>query len=177
MEDRFDAPESDWLVDPLPACVDLEALGSVKLLRYLDSWRFWMLIAYLAIVAVVVTLIVLGVKIVNTQADQAAEEKAAQTAQVLQCVSSARNSPDIQSIVGAIGSLANSSIISTRQALVAYPNGELAEVRRASLKRLTIARNAARKFGRQIKSRTPSLASCKRLAGRLNVSLPKGTDD
>lgn len=148
-----------------------------RYVRLFDSWQFWMLIAYFAIVVVMASMVVIGVKVVHTQADRAAELKASQVAQVVACVSSVRNSPDIQNIIGAIYTLANSSIISTQQALKADPSDSLTDVRKKSLKRLLPARAAASKFGRQIKARTPTIASCKALAERLNVALPRGTDE
>ncbi len=148
-----------------------------RYVRLLDSWQFWMVIAYFAIVVVMASLVVLGVKVIHTQADRAAEVKSSQTAQVAACVSNAKNSPDIQKIIGAIGTLANSQIISTEQALKASPDDELAGVRKAALRRLKPARAAAVKFGRQIKARTPTIEQCKKLAERLNVMLPRGAND
>lgn len=136
----------------------------------LDTWKFWVGVAYVGLIAVIVALFVIQRDLANEQARRTAAERAAAVGQVQQCRAQAESRPQLLSLVRAIRLNAANSATSLRGLLRLNPTGPSAELRRASLARARRSVNAADAFTRRLRENMPTDRECRALARRLHVA-------
>lgn len=109
---------------------------------------------------------------------RSADRKSTETSQVSQCYQQVRNAPAVFALLGLIDDLATNSILSSEKALRIAPNDPLASIRRDTIRRLRPKRAAERAFITNARKRTPTVASCHKLATQFGVDdsklKPKG---
>lgn len=140
-----------------------------KARNFLDDWRVWMGIAYLGLALLIVWLFFLNRDIAREQAARAATSRATAVTSLDNCYRMVDNNPDLLAIIDAVALTAQNSITSSLAALAIDPHGQLAPVRRASIKRSQMALAAASKFRSQILRTTPTEERCRALAERLGL--------
>lgn len=128
-----------------------------------------LLVAYFMMAAIIVALYYLNRDVSREQAARAAEQKAGAVSSLDNCYRMVDNNPDLIAIIDAVALTAQNSIASSRAALEIDPDGALAPVRRASIRRNQKAKAAALKFKRQILRTTPTEERCGELAVRLGL--------
>lgn len=148
----------------------------------LDSWRFWIGVAYAGIVLLFVCILVLFSKQINSQAREreraaadvaaaTAQAKIANAAQVGSCVTAWRTAPNVLRILDLLDVLASNSIIANTAALQQDPGSPLTDVRKASLRRLAPAPGTIRVFRDATLKDKRTLTECRALAKKLGVDI------
>ncbi len=148
-------------------------ISEPKIRRRLDSWRFWVGIAYFGIAAVVLGLVVAFSRVSSEAAKRAATQQAANQARVTQCAVAVRNAPIVAGFVDGQRAIIRNSILATIGALANTARTDpLYRVRLASLSRLQEALSNTNQLAGLVSATTPTMASCDRVAAALRVPLP-----
>jgi hypothetical protein len=137
----------------------------------LDSWRFWIGVAYFGLVLLFVCILVLFSKQSDANARERTKLATANSASVGACVSAWRSAPNVLRILDLLDVLAYNSIKANRAAIEQDPMSPLTPIRRASLKRLAPAPQTIEVFRRGTKKDQKTLAECKMLAAKLHVNI------
>lgn len=158
---------------------------AAKVLRRVDRYRFFMWLAYVGIAVAIVIAIRATVRTNHEEARQrlsdaqrVAETRAAATQQVATCFASVKNAPVVAGFIAGQRALIVNGIDGNEAALK-LPNQDpkLAAVRRASLRRLLVAKANNDVLAALIASTTPTRKSCVTLAKKTHVQyqqyLPK----
>lgn len=141
--------------------------------KYLDSWRFWMGVAYFGLAMCMLALYVLFATQADERAARLAQQRALNTSQVSQCLQSLDSGPAIRAITASLEETTRNAIITTEDLLARAPVGEVAAIRRASLVKLRQSLVGIREFDSRIVETTPTLQECRGLAERLDVDIAK----
>ena len=150
-------------------------LGHVPegVLEALDSWKFWVAVAYAGLAGVLLGLYVLFENQSNETARRIAIQRSAAQASVSACVTSVKNAPLSRGFAEAHRALVANQILTTTAALQASPSSDpLYEVRLASLHRLEKAMANADKLIMVVKDTTPTKARCNAIAEGLGLPHP-----
>lgn len=137
----------------------------------LDSWRFWMVVAYVGLAIILGCVIYLFSKQSQDESDRRAAAKVANTAQVTSCISSYRQAPNTLRVLDLLDVLADNSIQANEEALKADPTGPLAQIRKNSLLRLKPAVPTIRLFRETTILNQRTLKQCQELAFKLDVPI------
>lgn len=137
----------------------------------LDSWRFWISVAFAGIVVLFGCVIYLVSVKFSEDADRRTQAALANTTQVTSCITSARSSPQILKLLDFLDVIANNSIAANTAALKAQPTGPLVKVRQDSLRRLKPALPTIKAFRDGTTAGQRTIESCKALAKQLNVDI------
>lgn len=135
-----------------------------------DTWRFWVGIAYLGIVLTIVGLYVVYVKQNREETKRLSEQRASAVQQVATCFTGVKNAPVVAGFIGGEKALITNSIDGNRAALkIKGQDPKLGDVRRASLKRLLVAKANIDILTTLIRKTTPTRKSCVQLALKTHV--------
>lgn len=155
-------------------------VDTTRLRLRLDSWQFWVGVAYFGLALVIVALWV----VFSRQSDEAARRavqqqeaasalKASNISQVNGCITAAQNRPIVFGFINGQAAIINSQILSTSQALaLTSADDPLYLVREKALTRLNSAANNNKALKELIIKTTPTLKQCKDLANKLHVDYP-----
>lgn len=139
--------------------------------RRLDSWRFWISVAFAGIVILFGCVIYLVSNKFSEDADRRTQAALANTTQVASCITSARSAPNVLHLLDFLDVLANNSIISNESALKAQPTGPLVKTRKDSLRRLRPALPTIEAFRLATERGQRTISDCKALASKLDVDI------
>lgn len=135
-----------------------------------DSWRFWVGVAYLGIVLTIVGLYIVYVKQSREETKRVAEARATAVQQVAGCFAGVKNAPVVAGFIAGERALIVNSIDGNRAALKIHGQpAELTRIRNASLVRLSAARRNVNKLAELIAKTTPTRKACVQLAIHTHV--------
>lgn len=137
--------------------------------RLLDTWKFWVGVAYFGLAGCVVALFVIFGRQADETAMRVANQRIADSTAVLTCYQNADNAPSVRSILDSIDIIVSISISSLENALRKQPGSALNDQRRISLAKARIARAHLRRFRTQLVEQTPKRSKCDALANRLHL--------
>lgn len=137
----------------------------------LDSWRFWISIAFAGIAILTIGMIYLVSVKFSQDADRRAQLKISNSTQVVTCITAARSTPNVLRFLDLISVLTNNSIAANRAALAADPRGPLSVIRRDSLRRLRPAVPTIRLFRNATIKARRTIPECRALARKLDVNI------
>jgi len=136
---------------------------------FLDSWKFWVAIAYFGLVAVIVALYFLNRDVSREQAARAAEQKAGALAQRDDCYRRLEANPDLLALLETMADDRRDRIQASLDSIAAQPDSELNAIRRESIAKSRRAIRGIDRFTRQIQAATPSIDECDALSVRLGL--------
>lgn len=134
-----------------------------------DSWRFWVGVAYFGIVVTIVGLYIIYTKQNREDTKRVAEARAAAVQQVATCFAGVKNAPVVRGFVAGQKALIVNGIDGNRAALKISQDAKLRAVREASLRRLLIADTNNDILAALIKKTTPTRKGCISLAVKTHV--------
>lgn len=137
--------------------------------RRIDNWRFWWTVFGFILVGVIVWLFVISRKQGHDEAVRAASTAANNATQVAACFAGVKNAPVVAGFLAGQYALIDNQVLTTKAAIKVSPGDPLNKIRRASLKRLAVARFGLDALSELVAGSTPTISSCKQLASKLGV--------
>lgn len=139
----------------------------------LDSWKFWVGVAYAGLAAVVVALFILFEQQSNETARRIAIQRSTAEASLSACVNGVKNAPVVAGFLDSHRAIITNSILATTAAIQASPaNDPLLPVRQASITRLQKALRNVDELDELVANTTPTRARCDTLAATLGLPPP-----
>lgn len=144
-----------------------------RIREFLSDWHFWVGVAYVGLAIVSIWLYVLFEHQTNETARRIAIQRSAAQASLSSCVGAVRNAPVVAGFLDAHRAIITNSILATTAALqTGTADDPLRPIRKASLKRLEKALRNVDELDELVVNRTPTKASCDRLARSLGLAEP-----
>lgn len=132
----------------------------------LDSWQFWVGVAYFGLAGCVVALFLLY----SDQSKDDASRAAADSARVIECRQQVETAPAVIELVNSIELIVTNQIAATVDAIMAQPgNVTLNASRRQSVERMRVARTRVQEFRDRYTKSRPTSEYCDKLARQLHV--------
>lgn len=143
-------------------------MNEARIRMLLDSWRWWVGVAYFGLAACVLALAILFA----SQARSDTDRRVGDTAAVLDCLQRVSRVPATLQVIAALEQSILNQLETTREALKADPRSPLTQVRADSLRRLTVAMSQVTAFRKSVLETAPSRSNCEDLARALHVRMP-----
>ena len=138
----------------------------------LDSFGFWLIVAYAGLGMVMFVLYFVGMRTHELQTQHLAQEEATKAAQVETCFSDADNGPGLRVILLGLENIALNQVQSLTASIDAQPHNPLVPTWQLAILRAERALAATRDFRATAAATTPTRAECRSLAMLLGVPQP-----